>query len=187
MPKHDLRYKTLKKRTLLDSSIVAEKSRSICRIAMEHPWFRAANKVALYWPIRNEVDTAPFLFWAKREGKELFLPKVRGDHLDFYSFRSEEDLRPGAFKIPEPFKGDPVQMADIDLWVVPGVVFDRTGHRLGYGRGFYDRLFAEKTLNCKCVGLAYDFQVVDEIITEDHDCPVDIVITDNGVLEKALY
>lgn len=182
MPKHALRTSILKKRQALDHATAVVKSERICRLLTTHPWFVEAATVALYWSIRNEVATAPILDWLKNEGKRIALPRIKGDLLEFSPFEGRESLQLGAFKVPEPVATTTLSLEEFDLIVVPGVVFDRTGHRLGYGRGYYDRVLAELPDSVRSIGLAYDFQVVDSIITEAHDCPVDLVLTDNGVL-----
>ena len=67
--------------------------------------------------------------------------------------------------------------------IVPGIVFDKNGHRIGYGYGYYDRFFHKLDANVKKIGFAFDFQVVDKIPEEQHDVPMDVVITEKRVLK----
>ncbi|MDE6049766.1 MAG: 5-formyltetrahydrofolate cyclo-ligase, partial [Paramuribaculum sp.] len=86
-------------------------------------------------------------------------------------------LRLGTFQIEEPQGDNVVSIEDIEMVVVPAIAYDRTGNRVGRGKGYYDRLMQHsKALK---VGVGYDFQLVDEIEVEEHDVPVDIVITES--------
>jgi 5-formyltetrahydrofolate cyclo-ligase len=96
---------------------------------------------------------------------------------------SSDDLTPGAFTVPEPVTGDRVPLDALDLVVVPGIVFDRAGHRLGYGRGYYDRALDDCRPDCVKVGFAYDFQVVDLLsIMQEHDRTLSVIITEQRTL-----
>jgi len=78
-----------------------------------------------------------------------------------------------------------LDIADIDLVIVPGVVFDKSGHRIGYGHGYYDRFLdnLEKiNKNAVKVGLAYDFQIADKVPIEKHDVPVDKIVTEKRII-----
>lgn len=88
-------------------------------------------------------------------------------------------LRLGAFHIEEPQGDEVCSIDDVELVIVPGVAYDRACNRVGRGKGFYDRLLADS--RAAKIGVAYDFQVVDEIDVEPHDVGVDMVITDRGV------
>ena len=88
----------------------------------------------------------------------------------------------GAFHIEEPQGDDTVDPDSIELMVIPAVAYDRNGNRLGRGKGFYDRLLA--STKARKVGIAYDFQLVDEIPAEPHDVPVDIVITETRFIRR---
>ncbi|HDH96432.1 MAG TPA: 5-formyltetrahydrofolate cyclo-ligase [Proteobacteria bacterium] len=94
------------------------------------------------------------------------------------------DLAPGAFGIPEPRGAElpEVDEDEIELVVTPGAAFDMLGYRLGYGGGFYDRLFAQIRPDCLKVGIAFSFQLVDSVPHEPTDVPVDIVVTDQHII-----
>ena len=85
---------------------------------------------------------------------------------------------PGRFGIPEPEGGSPVSLSELDLMVVPGVGFDLHGHRLGYGRGYYDRVLAGESRRPTLVGLCFEQQVVDRLPRDPHDVCVDLLITE---------
>ena len=115
------------------------------------------------------------------ERKHFFLPRVNGADLEILPYdRSRLSL--GAFLIEEPEGVDTVDMDTIDLVVVPAVAYDRQCNRVGRGRGYYDRLLRD-TRAVK-VGVAYDFQLMDEVPYDDNDVPVDIVITDRRTVRR---
>jgi len=133
--------------------------------------FQNANIVLAYMPIKNEVNIVKHI-----QGKTLALPRVNDDELEIYIVDELDDLEEGSFGILEP-KTTCEQIApeSIELAFIPGVAFDKNNHRIGFGKGYYDRLC--KALKCRKIGIAYDFQIVDEIPFESHDVPVDLLIT----------
>lgn len=134
--------------------------------------FMMANKILMYHSLPDELSTHAFL--SKWKGKkEFFLPRVNGVNLDILPFE-ESRLELGAFHIEEPMGTDTTSADEIELIVVPGVAYDRRGHRLGRGKGFYDRLLSET--KATKIGIAYEFQIVDDIPVEPHDINMDIVI-----------
>ena len=103
---------------------------------------------------------------------------MNGVNLEILPY-NRQTLHLGAFHIEEPDGEDIIPVENIELIIVPGVAFSRKGARVGRGKGFYDRLLADST--AVKVGVAYDFQLVDDIDIEAHDVPVDIVITDKNI------
>lgn len=144
--------------------------------------FQSAKILALYSPIRNEVATGNLLIAALAAGKQVCYPRVVGDDLLFFQVDSLADLQVGSFEIGEPdrqsIKIDP---ASIDFLLIPGVAFDRHGFRLGYGRGYFDRLLCNGSFAGLRVGFCYDFQVIDKLPVDDHDQKVELLVTDKGV------
>jgi len=150
-----------------------------------------------YVSFRREVDTWEIMFAALGEGRTLALPRVEpGGRLSLRAVRDPlHELVPGAFGIPEPAPSSPLLEPEaVDLVLVPGVAFDRRGYRLGYGGGYYDRLLADmrspavtarRSSPAVAAGLAYDFQIVDELPVGPHDQRVDLVLTERGVLAGA--
>lgn len=136
--------------------------------------FLMSEHILMYHSLPDEIDTHIFIDkW--HQLKKFFLPRVNGINLDILPY-NRSTLKHGAFHIEEP-QGDDIVSADIiDLIVVPGMAFDASGNRVGRGRGYYDRLLSSsKAIK---IGVAYDCQLVDEIETEPHDIPVDILITE---------
>ena len=150
--------------------------------------FAAARVVALYAPIRNEVDTGEVFRVALQSGKIVLFPAVDGENLNFREVTGPSDLRAGAFGIREPADFCRiVEPGEAELIVVPGVAFDSFGRRIGYGRGFYDRALHKSEGSGKLAGLCYQFQLVDEITGEPHDVVMDIIITDRQLIRVAKF
>lgn len=140
--------------------------------------FALADKILLYLSLPDEISTREFIDrWAEK--KQFYLPRVNGLNLEILPY-DRSRLHLGAFRIEEPSGSDLTPVGQIDLVVVPAVAYDRKGNRLGRGKGYYDRLL--KNCNATKIGVGYDFQLVDEIETEPHDIPVDIVITQSTYL-----
>ena len=143
----------------------------------QRPEFRQARVVLLYWSMADEVQTHAFVErWHKH--KTLLLPCVDGDNLRLRQYTGPDCLVPGQqFGIGEPTGPEFTALDTIDLIIVPGVAFDRQGNRMGRGRGFYDRLL-RSTPSALKIGLAFGFQLMDEIPVEPHDIRMNLVISD---------
>ena len=145
--------------------------------------FRSAKKLALYSSFRNEVLTDEIFLRALEEKKEVYFPRVikEGPHLAFYRVNGKEELSPGSYNILEPPRGGfESLMEEFDCAIVPGVAFDAMGGRLGYGRGYYDRILVRA--KCPTVALAFSFQILSEPLpSEVHDVRVDSIVTEKRV------
>lgn len=140
--------------------------------------FQLAEKILLYHSLPDELDTRRFLHrWKDR--KKFFLPRVNGVNLELLPY-DESRLEIGSFHIEEPSGDEIYPVEEIEVIVVPGVAFDRKGMRLGRGKGFYDRLL--QTAKALKIGVGYEFQLVDKVPAEDHDVPMDMVITEHTTI-----
>ena len=145
------------------------------------PEFKKAKCVMLYASTDNEVNTDSIIDGALEAGKQVALPRCTGlKELVAKEIRNRQnDLKPGIYGINEPPRERKnVQPARIDLVVVPGVAFDEKNIRLGRGKGYYDRFLAKLPWNKISIGLAFRFQVVENLPKDSHDIPVSKVITD---------
>lgn len=173
MDKKELRslIKTLKKQHSKESLLV--QSQLILSKLENHQSFVEAETVMLYSSLPDEVDTHDFLErW--RNKKRIILPTVVGDDIIPVELSKETDFAIGDFNILEP-QNEPYN-GNYDLIVVPGVAFDKNGNRIGRGKGYYDR-FLCKHLEVKRIGICFDFQLVDEVPTEDNDIRMDEIIS----------
>lgn len=187
MPKRGLRSSMLAKRSGLTPERWQESSRSAQQQLLALEPFRRAERVALYAPLMNEVDTALLFAAARQAGKRVFYPLVCGEHLTFHEVMAEEQLQRGSFGILEPC---PVKPADVstplDLMVVPGVAFDLRGHRVGFGKGYYDRYLAGLRQLPVLVGLCHDFQLCAEVPAEGHDIRMHYLVSASRVVQVAV-
>lgn len=153
-----------------------ELSASVIHRLERHPWFQQARCVLLYYALPDEVDTRPLLY-KYRDSKTLLLPSVAGYDLELHVYDSTSDMVQGAFHITQS-QGPlvlPAHYSSIELAVIPGVAFDAAGHRLGRGRGYYDRLLP--LLDCHTIGICFPFQLIESVPHEPHDMMVDEVIS----------
>jgi len=163
---------------------VEEKSGIIFNKIMTDSIYINADTVMAYVDFNNEVSTREFIQNAIKEGKKVALPLISPDrsHISARIISSlETDLVPGVFGILEPIpeKTKPVPVDNIDLIIVPGLAFDVKKYRLGYGKGYYDHFLASGLRHkCARIGVAYDFQVVEELPVESHDVPLDMIFTE---------
>lgn len=135
--------------------------------------------VMAYWPLPDEVDIRPLVDRLVAEGHTVLLPKVTGDEtMEWCRYTSQADLAEGAFHIMEPVSSvqSPVNDDQPAACLVPGVAFDAAGHRLGRGRGYYDRFLATHPYIYK-IGVCFPFQRVPEVPVDEHDVSMDEVIS----------
>jgi 5-formyltetrahydrofolate cyclo-ligase len=142
----------------------------------KHPRLADARTVLLYSALPDEVPTLPLLNRLTAEGKTVLLPRVVSDtDMELRRYTGPNDLEPGAFGIMEP-TGELFTDYDlIDVAIVPGMAFDREGHRLGRGKGYYDRFLARLPHIYK-IGICFPFQLVDKVPADVHDILMDEVI-----------
>jgi 5-formyltetrahydrofolate cyclo-ligase len=160
------------------------KSLSACALLSGSPEFAAAGTIMLYLSTPTEVDTSPLALRAWQAGKSIVVPKVSWDQkrmlpVEITSLHS--DLTTSSLGIREPIGGKPVPLNLIDLVVVPGFGFTAAGYRIGRGMGFYDRFLAQPNFIGLSCGFAFEEQVVDDLPVLDHDIPLSMLVTDQGV------
>jgi 5-formyltetrahydrofolate cyclo-ligase len=169
-------------RELLNGLTTAERiagSEKIRDIVLASPWWQRAQNVLLYVPLPDEIDVR--LLWpaALTSNKTLCLPRFNPEKEAYDACQLVDpgvDLVHGRFGVPEPgINGLTIPLNQLDVALVPGVGFTPDGHRLGRGRGYYDRLLAG-VRGLKC-GVAFDLQVVDSLPFEPHDVCLDCLLT----------
>jgi len=138
--------------------------------------FKEANKIGAYYPIGSEVLTQDIMQEVLSQGKELFLPKVKGKIMEFRKISDFSSLERGGFEIMEPKEDCPVNN-QLDLLLVPTVGISQTGVRLGYGHGFYDKFLSEN--NVETVALTYEKQVIKKIPKSNHDVVMNWILTED--------
>lgn len=182
--KIELRNKILSLRNALDLNYKIELDEKIYNNLFNDELFIKAKDIFIYIGFGTEIDTKPIIKRALNENKNVYIPKIYKDDKFMKAIRlnSFDDLKENSMGILEPVEDNEcIDKNDIDLIIVPGVVFDEKGNRIGYGGGYYDRYLAEiQSKNNKLV-LAYEFQVLDCIIEEDHDIKVNYIFTEEKI------
>jgi 5-formyltetrahydrofolate cyclo-ligase len=175
-----LRIRLRDQRAALSDDAVRVASAAVCAAVAALPAFARAGRVALYAATRGEIDPGALRSAVGLRGGAVCYPRPLADEppvLGFYEVAADEALAPGRFAILEPpIAAAAVEPTAIDLVLVPGVAFARDGHRLGFGRGYYDHALARAPRALR-IGLAHDFQVVDRLPPRAGDEPVDLIVT----------
>jgi len=180
--KRELRSRMRSVRGVVPASAREQRARGAVQRVLELAEYVGAQTIVGFSAIQKEIDPSELLAGARASGKRVGLPRVVDDVLALHEFRDVSELAEGAFGVLEPAASAPViAPAEVDLVIVPGLAFDARGHRLGYGRAFYDRLLPGMTKAFR-LGFAYDFQLVMELPNDAHDIPMHAVATDLRVL-----
>lgn len=186
--KEKLRKSIRIQKSLHSEEALVGMSENVCRSVLQHPVVRRASTLVLYWALSDEVRTEGLIKQLVAEGKAVLLPRVVSDtEMTIHRFTTKADLSVGAYGILEP-TGERVETAELQrladsaaaeggdlVVVVPGMAFDRTGHRLGRGKGYYDR-FLSKVPGAYKIGICFPFQLVPVVPTEAQDVTMDEVI-----------
>lgn len=177
MERRDLRQKMLEIRKSLPSTVVKKVSKEICDVVKNLDSFKNANKIASYMSYNGEIDPS---FLDSSDSKIYAFPVPQENGLLKF-IQPVGALRKGSFGILEPETGIEVEISELDLVLVPLVVADHACNRLGHGAGYYDRTFATDRISKRplLVGLAYDFQIVEELVTNSWDIPLDVLVTES--------
>lgn len=175
--KVELRKQHLRHRQSLSASEFEEKTAHLLDRLRVFPPLIAARSLAAFFPAHKEPDLTLFYQEWLGSGKILLFPRLIGEELGFCPIRSFSDLgvknRFGIAEPPPSFA--PVDPKAIDVVLVPGLVFDLAGNRVGYGRGYYDRFLP--TTAAHKIGVAFDFQVCEKLPQEEHDVKMEALVT----------
>ena len=175
MDKKELRAYIRAQKRAMSPEQIRDKSEKLAQMLYATSQYHSAAVIYGYLPYNQEVLTTPMLEQALRDGKKVAVPKVYGDTMRFIYLEDLSCVSEGYAGIPEPVADEPVAGDTEALVLMPGLAFDCHGNRMGYGGGFYDKFLAEEPHH-PTVALCYDFQMVDEIPTEQYDIPVDCVL-----------
>ena len=175
MDKKELRRYIREKKRAMTEAEIEEKSRRLGELFLATEAYRKADTIYGYLPYNQEVRTVPMLEQALRDGKRVAVPKCYGDEMRFIYLTDLTRVEKGYAGIPEPVEDGPVAQDRTALVLMPGLAFDREGHRIGYGGGFYDKYLSAEPGH-PTLALCYDFQMLPELETEEYDIPVDCVL-----------
>ena len=183
--KQRLRAELFARRDALDRGRRVAASREISELALGLDALADVRPVGGYWPIRSEVDPRPLLEGLLARGQEVALSQIRHPHLSWRFWRPGDVLVHGGFGVREPGPDAPEVFPRALL--VPLAAFDRRGGRLGYGKGHFDRTIAELSARgpLLTIGLAFAIQEIDAVPLEAHDRPLDLIVTEEGVIVPA--
>ena len=187
MKKSYARKRMLKLRAALDSDICLTLSDRICQRFLKSDEYKNASSILMYKAYNNEVDTAMVFEAALASGKTVAFPRseiVNGEpEMSFYIVRDKDSFVSGYKGISEPDESCEKFTGRADICITPGVAFDKACHRVGYGKGFYDRFLGKSDVGA-VIGFAYDIQVADMIETDATDISTDMVITETSVYRR---
>lgn len=187
MSKNILRKAILAHRLALSAQELSVCGKAIQEAFMALPEYQAATSIALYASVNNEVSTEVLIDHALLSGKTVYLPSVVGADLEFRRFTSRNELVRGSFGIMEPVSGSELaDVAALTMVVVPGVGFDLSGQRIGYGKGYYDKALHSLEGSGRLTAFCYDFQIVESLAGEKHDVVMDRIITERRIITPAL-
>ena len=141
-----------------------------------HPAVTNAKTILMYYSLPDEVYTHDIVDMLVQHGKTVLLPRVvDSENMEIRTYCNAADLAPGSYGIMEPTGTTYTAYSKIDVAVVPGMAFDPQGHRLGRGKGYYDR-FLPKAANAYKIGLCFDFQKVEAVPSDLNDITMDCII-----------
>ena len=188
LTKKEIRRTVRERRKALTEEMEASRSERIRSFVCGLPEYREAEVIYCYVDYNHEVRTWPIMEQAVRDGKQVAVPRVDGETMEFYRIRGQEDLESGYSGILEPKQGLPAVSDGTDagkraLFLMPGVAFDRNHHRVGYGGGFYDR-YLEAHPELVTAALAYECQIFAAVPFETFDILPQILITEAGVSRR---
>lgn len=173
MTKQELRQ-LIRRQKLLhagdDSVAILEKLKRLSSLS-------SARTILLYSALPDEVQTESLMNELVSQGKMVLLPKVIDDStMELRRYTGKKDLSQGAYNIMEPSGERFTDYAAIDVAIIPGMAFDSRGHRLGRGKGYYDRFLSQLTSKTIKIGLCFPWQLVDVVPTDKNDISMDCVI-----------
>lgn len=177
-----LRKVLLEKRDAISDELVRISSEKIFKKLGKIKEFRAANTIACYYPTGSEVKTQDIMLDALSQGKQVCLPRITKDDMEFFQIPDLNSIEQGAFGIMEP-KESCKACSDIDVIIVPTVGIAKDGTRLGYGHGYYDRFLAK--YSATSIAITYSKQMVKSIPTTPNDITVNWIVTEDKIIKVA--
>ena len=180
--KQALRSAVSKKRSSLSKEFIAKSSGLICKKFFITPFYKLSKNIALYYPIKNEVNPLSIFEYSINSDKNILFPKMEWGSLVFHKVKSLDDFTLNKYGVYEPgANSNKVEVEDIELFIIPGLAFDIKGNRLGYGKGCYDKVLNSVSSN-KIVGFCYYFQIFNFLPSNVLDKKVGFLASEEGVL-----
>lgn len=180
MTKDEIRSELRAKRRALTAEEQESLSGKITKRLISLPCISQAETIMIYMSAFKEPSTFEIAEHLKKAQKKIVVPISNTKDYTITPVYLSGTLAAGAYGIPEPMRRETADIKTIDVALIPGIGFDRTGSRIGFGKGYYDRFLAEfKGLK---IGICYDFQILADIPSSEHDIKMDLIIT-----EKRIY
>ena len=185
--KSDLRKKHMINRRFMTKKEKLNNDSNIFKKIISLECFTKSKFILTYVSTELEVDTRKIIEYSIDSGKQVAVPATDAENLalNFYFIDSIDKLQVGKFSILEP-NAKKSRFCDVSqlqefICLVPGMVFDVNGYRIGYGKGYYDRFL--KKFSCKTIGLCYDFDLLESVPTDRNDVPVDLILTEKQIVK----
>ena len=180
LKKESLRKLLLEKRDNTSFDLMKIASDKIQKKIKKIYAFKNAQKIGVYYPIGSEIFTQDIIQELISQGKDVFLPKVTGETMEFRKIIDFSSLEQGSFDIMEPKEDCPIDN-NLDVILVPTVGISPSGVRLGYGHGFYDRFLAENKTTT--ISLTLEKQIIKNIPKSEHDVLMDWIVTEDQMIQ----
>ena len=175
MNKSELRQELKSRRNNMTYQEVFEKSNEICDKIISSDFFKDAKTVMVYLSFKNEVNTRKIIENAFLKNKTVLVPITDGDDMFLSVLDNLTSFKKGAFGIDEPAVINKWS-GKIDICIIPGLGFDKTGGRIGFGKGYYDKFLSKNP--CTKIGIAYSEQIKENVFSEPHDIPMNVIVTE---------
>jgi 5-formyltetrahydrofolate cyclo-ligase len=189
LTKDEIRALASQRRMALDAEERRRLDERIAGRVRALPEVASARSVHIYVALRSrgEIETSELISFLRKSGKRIILPAVRNlqspdEGLTHHEWDGSEPLRTNRWGIDEPHAGRAVPVSDIDVIVVPLLAADVEGNRIGYGKGYYDA-FLRQT-HAPAVGVVYEACLFDRVPAEEHDVPLDVIVTEKRVVTR---
>ncbi|HNZ82396.1 MAG TPA: 5-formyltetrahydrofolate cyclo-ligase [Sedimentibacter sp.] len=184
--KKELRKRILSIRNNMPGEDVVNNSRIIRDKIIGLDVYKQSKVIFIYMDFKNEVMTSDLIKHMLFEKKRVVVPYTDtvSTVLIPSEITGESDLKLNSFGYSEPKKVSPVNIEEIDLVIIPGLVFDKNLNRIGFGKGYYDRILNKLKASARKVAVAHDFQVLEEIPAEEHDVKMDMIITEKSIMKR---
>jgi 5-formyltetrahydrofolate cyclo-ligase len=187
--KEAIRKQMLETRNNLTEAEVDRCSNDIFANLKQNSFFMNSKHIMIYLSFKQEVKTDPIISYCLNEGKKVYIPICIPEthELCISRITALEELKSGHFGIREPMP-EYIRLSDsslIDVVLIPGIAFDRNGNRVGFGAGYYDRFLKRLSPEATKAALAFSFQVVDVVPSDEYDIPVDYIVTEQATIKCA--
>ena len=203
--KKRIRKEVISIRNMISPKLRQEKSSKILQAIYNMEIYKIADVILPYVDYQSEVITTPLIERALSDGKKVFCPKVSGDDMDFYRIMGEGELKDGYKGIKEPMGGHSFidflceraglpddsdagnKANNKTLVIIPGTAFDTGCHRMGYGKGFYDKYLtrlSESGVDVYKIGIGYECQLIAKVPCEAHDIVLDMLVTEENIYRR---